>query len=341
MSRTERAARELLRARSAALLAGLGALGALLALVGKWAEPGTVATLVGLVSVLFVLARIAITNHLLHTKQLEVMTDLQELRQIAEADLAADQKQNVKLEQLLKAMRNFNVIQVEALEELRDAKPATWYYLESHTEAISDVLNGAWKRRESLRPEQLWTEYADLLAKLRPGEEFRSTVVLPEDPIALLQNTKFADYAEKIYEAARSKQIAVKRIFVLDVPSSPPRREELPDAVLAHLRELQRIEQETPSLSVKVTTKSKAVMTFREYPDFMIWGNHLLIESNLDGPDGLVVKAIFYFAGTQDGQISERRKNFDDLFERDPEVIGLDQLLGKATRSGRRSKAKR
>ena len=339
MTRTERAAESLLRARVSVLLMVLTVLGAAVALIRSWTEPGIVAAAAGLVAVLLVLARVALSDYLLHQEQKRTLRDLREVRRIAEEDLRTDQRQNAKLEQLLGAMRDFNVIQGQALEELRQAKPATRYYLESHTDAISDVLTGAWNRRESLRPEQLWREYGDLLGMLREGQLFRSTVVVPDDPESLLANADFNRYVDKIYDAA--ERIEIRRLIVLDRRSWPPRRDDLPGPVLEHLTRLREVEGKTAGLTARVTTRARALMAFNEYPDFMIWGDDLLIESNLDGPEGLVVKAVFYFAGTQDEQIRDRQRDFENLFGNAEQAVTLDGLLGKRASRGPRTSRRR
>ena len=194
--------------------------------------------------------------------------------------------------------------------------------------AIADILGGHWDRSEFLRPEQLWREYGELMTRLKPGATFRSTVCVPSDPALLFDDTTFGGYVLAIYYASRSQGVKVKRLLVLNCEEWPPDQDALDHKVLDHLRELRKIEESTPTLEARVTIDRFARDAFHEHPDFMVWGDGLLIQSDLNGADGLVTQAEFYFASNSyTEEIDRRQKQFDKLFEDADHAIPLTAIV--------------
>lgn len=335
--RAQRVAREALRARITVAVAAVAVVLSALALVLRWVESGTqIAIALGAVYAMLALFQVALRTFLLQTAQ-ETIVDkteeaantLDEIKRTAEQELKAEERQNRNLELLFTALRDFNIIQAESLDMLLEARPTTTYYLQRQVSAIVAILHGSWDRSESLQPEQLWMEYAELLKRLKPEEQFRSTVYVPTDPEPLFKDASFQRYVKEIYKAVRSQKVdVVRRLFVLEDETWPLTREALPTVLIDHLRYLQRVEHETSSLTARVTINEHAKMKFHGHPDFMVWGDGLAIESNLTGKDGLVVTARFFFAGTHDEEIRRRQDQFDEVFGDETETMSLEQLLG-------------
>jgi hypothetical protein len=333
--RTKRFVDRALRPRISLLLVVFALVGAVVALV-KDVSPPAVGASLGFVALLLVLAQIAGRSFLMQVEQSEMLErtseaadELRVIRRNTEEELRAELKQNSQIELLLTAMKEFNLIEVDSLNALDASRPTTAFYLQRHGTAIVKILGGHWNRSEFLRPQQLWYEYKELVTRMKRGEIFRSTVCLPSDPALLLRDKDFNEYVDAIYEAADSQQVQVKRLFVLNDEDLPPRDSSLDLEVLEHLRVIAKVEEETPALEARVTSQKNATSHFNlRPPDFMMWGEGLLIVSDLNSPNELVTRADFYFASNNHSEeITSRQEEFDALFADSKRALPLSAFL--------------
>jgi hypothetical protein len=340
-TKTQWVVNEALRARTAIIISLAALLGAGVSLAKAAVGVPAVTAALGLVGVLLLLVQIAGRSFLMQLQQEHMLLKtenaadaLRIIQRNTEEELRAEQKQSLQLEFLFTAMREFNLLQVESFERLSESRPTTSFYLQRQASSIVDVLKGRWDRSELLRPAQLWREYAKLMEMMRGDEIFRSTVCIPPDPADLFNEPMFTKYANEIRKAADpgERGVKVKRLFVFNREVLPPDGEALEPAVLKHLQELQDLEAELSTLEVRVTTKSIASTCFnRLHPDLMIWGNGLLILSDLSGPKELVTQAEFYFSGNNyTKEIADRQRQFDELFASPEEAFLLNDVLSPA-----------
>ena len=336
-TRTQRIVNEALRGRVTIGLTLLALLGSVLSLLAHITTAQTVGAVLGFLALLLLLAQIAGRSFLMQVEQRgmllkteEAAKELQIIRRNTEEELRAEEKQTQQLELMFTAMREFNLIQVKSLDALRESRPTTSFYLQRHAAAIVEILGGHWDRSEYLRPEQLWREYSELVTRMRSGETFRSTVCVPSDPAILFDDPAFNDYVNAIYDAAVSQKIKAKRLFVLDCDAWPPSRDSLDRKVLEHLRKLAEVENESEgALKVRVASEVEAKKHFHlGPPDFMMWGDGLLILSDLEGPGGLVTRAEFYFSTNNHApEIVKRQTEFDNLFNDPKRALPLAAIV--------------
>lgn len=318
--------------------------GSLLALVGA-----VVALFAGLadakeslsgfaVAVIFILiGQIAARSYLVLAEQEDLVESagnaqmvLASIQQGMRAELRLEQQQSLQLTSLLSALKECELLSVHSLEALEEHRPATRYYLRTQADAIIDILGGTWDRSEYLRPSQLWHEYEYLIGQMVAGGVFRSTVCVPHDPELLFGDASFASYLQAIYQSARERGVRVRRLYVLECKQLPQGTQDLHPALAEHLDELRGVEAQVAEFEVRMATFGAAKTAFHEHPDFMIWGEGLLVESDLSGEDGLVAKAKFHFAGTKSQTtaselIAKRTQEFDRLFD-DRRTAQLPQL---------------
>ena len=318
--RAERILNKALQARLSVALLGLALVGSAISLASNVASAQTVGPVLGFIALLFLLAQIAGRSYLMQTEQrrmlLQANRELETIRRNTEEELRVEEKQTRQLELLFTAMREFELIKVKSLEALQENRPTTSFYLQRHASTIIDILDGRWNRTERLRPGQLWHEYSQLIAQMRAGETFRSTVCVPTSPSDLFADEDFETYVRAIYRAAEKKAVHVKRLFVLDVGEWPPRSDSLAPEVREHFRVLAEKDKQISTLEARVTDKDTASLHFHlQPPDFMMWDDGLLIQSDLNGPGGLVTRADFYFNGNSHGkEIRDRLSDLDRLF---------------------------
>ena len=335
-TRAQLVVRGALRGRVTIALSALAVLASLVSLLKTSVSAETVGAVLAFVALLLFLGQIAGRSFLMQLEQHGMLEktelaahELAIIRRNTEEELRAEQMQNQRLELLLTAMRAFNLIEVDSLKALSRSWPTTSFYLQRHATTIVEILKGRWDRSEFLRPEQLWREYKELLTQMRDGETFRSTVCVPSEPALLFDDKVFNEYVDAIYEAASLQKVEVKRLFVLDCEDWPPHKDSLEPKVLEHLRALAKVASSASALKARVTSEKIAKEHFHMGPpDFMMWGDGLLISSDLNGPDGLVTRAVFDFASDgYSAEILKRRKEFDALFADSKKVLPLGDVI--------------
>jgi hypothetical protein len=337
--RRKRIASEALRARVTLGLAGLALLASAITLAAKFASARTVGVILGFLAVLVILAQLLARSYLMQLEQEAIVEttaasaeglqkELRAIRRTTEEELRIEEKQNKHLEQLFTAMKELKLIQVESLDVLSQSRPATLFYLLRHRDAIVDVLSGYWDRTESLLPSQLWGEYKNLVGGLRQDQIFRSTVCVPSEPSRLFDNSVFTNYVAAIYEAAETKSVQVRRLVVLDGEEWPPDEGSLDSKLYRHLRELHDKEDKIPTLTARVTSDEIARAHFKLNPDFMVWGDELLVKSDIPKRGDLVTHAEFYFpTNSQAEEIRRRQEQFDTLFDDATRALPLAAVI--------------
>jgi hypothetical protein len=336
-SRAQGVAHAAVRARVVIVLSTLAVVGAAVSLLNNAVDAPIVGGVLGFVLLLIILAQIALRSYLMQHDQLgmlqkteKAVEELEIIRTNTEEELRVEERQTRQLELLFTAMKEFNLLEVKSLEALEKSLPTTSFYLQRHATAIMEILKGHWDRSEFLRPQQLWHEYAKLVTLMRRDEIFRSTVCIPPDPADLFEDEKFNKYVDAIYKSAKSQGVQVRRLFVLDCEVWPPDKGSLDAKLLEHLEKLQEVESAVKALQVRVTMESTASQEVfhRSNPDLMIWGDGLLILSDLSGPNGLVTQAEFFFANNSHSeQISKRQVQFDELFKDPERALTLAEVI--------------
>jgi hypothetical protein len=333
----QRRANDALRVRVTLALSAIALAAAIVTYLTTGVSAHTAGNVLGFVLILILLLQIAGRGLLIHADQMaivqsseEAAEELKSIKSDTEAELRLEKRHSQNLELLLNAMQNLNLVELRSPSELEQSRPATLFYLKRHAAAILSILEGYWDRSEFLQPVQLWQEYAELIPLLREGDLFLSTVCIPADPINLFHNSSFRKYVASIIDAVEAGRIEARRLFIFgqDTPW-PPNLEDLHPSVCTHFQELQAVEHATNMLKVRATSEKIARMRFQAPdPDFMVWGDGLLIESNLAGEGGLVTNAKFFFAdGTEGRMITKRKWEFDQLFEDEDDTRPISDFL--------------
>ncbi len=344
--RGKQIAQQAVRAYVTIGLSLLALLATALTLIATTISGHVIVAVAGFIYLVLLVAQLSVRAYLAHLEQQEMVLatedatsellarandaagELQEIRRVTEQELRSEEAQNRRLEMIFTALKDFNLIEIESLDVLSESRPATLFYMQRQITAITGVLGGHWDRKEFLRPEQLWREYRELVGRLKEDETFRSTVSVPSEPGLLFDDSTFNQYVQAIYEAARLHSVVVKRLLVLPGHQWPPDKDKLDHKIVEHIRDLRKHEESIQTLKARLTSNGIASQHFNLHPDFMVWGDGLLIKSNLAGAGELVTQAEFFFASrNQNEEILKRQKQFDDLFAHTQETLPLTAVL--------------